>query len=80
MAVEKPALVNGRCEVLKGHCVKSNAGLYYRSYYEFAGCLDYLRNNPSLLRKMGINGRRYVEENYQWDIIIRQYRDAIESL
>ena len=29
MAAGRPVLVNGRCAVLKGQCIRSNAGLYY---------------------------------------------------
>ena len=28
MALGVPVLVNGQCDVLKGHCTKSNGGLY----------------------------------------------------
>jgi len=42
MKLEKPVLVNGKCDVLRGHCVRSNGGLYYQNYYEFEGCVNYL--------------------------------------
>jgi glycosyltransferase involved in cell wall biosynthesis len=35
-ALGKPVLVNGECRVLEGQCVRSNGGLYYRRYAEFA--------------------------------------------
>ena len=38
-ALGKPVLANGRCDVLKGQCVRSNAGLYYESFEEFAEAL-----------------------------------------
>jgi len=31
-ALGRPVLANGRCDVLKGQCIRSNAGLYYESY------------------------------------------------
>lgn len=31
MALGVPVLVNGQCDVLRGHCTKSNGGLYYRT-------------------------------------------------
>ena len=30
-ALGKPVLANGRCDVLKGQCIRSNAGLYYET-------------------------------------------------
>ena len=38
-ALGRPVLANGRCDVLKGQCIRSNAGLYYESYEEFAEAL-----------------------------------------
>ena len=38
-ALGRPVLANGRCDVLKGQCIRSNAGLYYESYEEFAETL-----------------------------------------
>ena len=75
-----PVLVTGHSEVLKGHCVRSNAGLYFRSFGEFAESLKYLETHEDAYRQMGQNGVRYVEENYQWQVICRKYRSAIERL
>ena len=38
-ALGRPVLANGRCDVLKGQCIRSNAGLYYESFEEFAETL-----------------------------------------
>ena len=37
-----PALVNGRCDVLRGQVLRADGGLYYRSYDEWAAGLSYL--------------------------------------
>ena len=34
-ALGRPVVANGRCDVLKGQCLRSNAGLCYDSYPEF---------------------------------------------
>lgn len=77
MAMGRPVLVNGKCAVLKGHCVRSNAGLYFENYREFAGTLNYLLTHEWEYRVMSENGKRYVEENYQWDIIVDRIRGLI---
>ncbi len=77
MAYEKPVLVNGRCMVLKGHCRKSNAGLYFENYFEFEGALNYLLSHEEECAKMGANAKKYVDENYRWDIIIEKVRSLI---
>lgn len=80
MTMGRPVLVNGQCEVLKGHCVRSNAGLYFKSYPEFAGCLNFLLSHEAEYAVMCENGKKYVEENYQWDKIVRKIADLIDTM
>ena len=49
-ALGRPVLANGRCDVLKGQCIRSNAGLYYESYEEFVEALYSLESNGPLQR------------------------------
>ena len=69
MIMKTPVLVNGRCEVLKGHCLRSRAGLYFKNYFEFEGSINYLLNNEKIYRIMCENGKKYVDENYQFDYV-----------
>lgn len=78
MTVGRPVLVTGRCEVLKGHCVRSNAGLYFDNYPEFVGCMQYLMSHESEYAQMCKNGKAYVTENYQWDVIIGKIQRLID--
>ncbi len=80
MKIGKPVLVNGKCEVLKGHCTRSNAGLYYQNFYEFEGCVNYLQMHPKQCLEMGENGQDYVEENYKWDVIIKRLSKLVEKI
>lgn len=80
MALSVPVLVNGRSAVLKGHCVRSNAGLYYTSYREFEGCINYMLKSPEFMAAMGKNGKKYVEDNYTWDVIINRFSAMIENV
>lgn len=75
----RPVLLNGRCEVLKGHCKRSNAGLYFTNYFEFEGALNYLLTHPEEYEIMRANARRYVNENYRWDAIMKRLCDFIEK-
>ncbi|MCB8984064.1 MAG: glycosyltransferase family 4 protein [Ardenticatenaceae bacterium] len=77
---ETPVLVHGRCAVTREHCQKSNGGLYFSSYPEFAATLDYLREHPPAARQMGRNGRKYVLAHYQWPQIIEQYKQIIAAM
>ncbi|MBE6853421.1 MAG: glycosyltransferase family 4 protein [Ruminococcus sp.] len=79
MSLGVPVLVNGMCDVLKGHCIKSNGGLYYMNYFEFEGCLGYIRKNPRDLLAMGDNAEEYIEKNYRWDVITDRFSAFIEK-
>ena len=79
-ALGKPVLANGRCDVLKGQCIRSGAGLYYESYAEFAEALYALESNGPLHAKLGRNGREYFQSHYGWPVIERKYLDMFERL
>lgn len=79
MALEKPVLVNGNCAVLKGHCLKSNAGLYFTCYAEFEAALNYLLMYPEICEKMGANGKQYVIEHYQWPVILQKFYQLFDK-
>lgn len=79
-ACHKAVLVNGNCEVLKRQCIKSNGGLYYENYEEFKECLTILLNDQKLRDKMGENGRKYVDNNYDWNIIEKKYVRLLDKI
>ncbi len=79
-AVGTPILANARSEVLVDHCHKSNAGLFYADRYEFTEALRLLIADPHLRECMGRNGRRYVAENYRWDVILHKYEQMFARL
>jgi glycosyltransferase involved in cell wall biosynthesis len=79
-ALGRPVLANGRCDVLKGQCIRSNAGLYYESYEEFVETLYSLESNGPLHARLGGNGRDYFARNYAWPVIERKYMDMLQQL
>jgi glycosyltransferase involved in cell wall biosynthesis len=79
-AIGKPVLANGRCDVLKGQCIRSGAGLYYESYEEFAEALYALESNGPLHARLGRNGREYFRTHYAWPVIERKYLDMLDRL
>ena len=79
-ALGRPVLANGRCDVLKGQCIRSGAGLYYERYEEFAETLFALESNGPLHRRLGHNGRTYFERHYTWPVIERKYLDMFDRL
>ena len=80
MAVKRPILVNGKCEVLKGQCIRSNAGLYYTNYFEFEAALNYILSNESAYDEMCDNGYQFVKDNYDWNVIVDNVSSLIEEI
>jgi glycosyltransferase involved in cell wall biosynthesis len=72
-----PVLANARCKVLMGQCLRSNGGLFYGGYAEFAEGLGLLLEDPALARRMGEQGRAYVEREYAWETIDAKMDDLL---
>lgn len=79
-ALGKPVLANAKCDVLKGQCIRSNAGLYYDSEREFVETLRALEHNRWIAGSLGRNGRQYYRDNYDWPVIERKYLDMLAQL
>ena len=80
MALGVPGLVNARSEVLKDHCLRANAGLFYDDADEFVEALNTLASQPSLREALGTNGRSYVRDNYRWEIVLDRWRTILASV
>jgi glycosyltransferase involved in cell wall biosynthesis len=79
-ALGRPVLANGRCDVLKGQCIRSRAGLYYDDVEEFIETLDTLDRTRWLNGTLGRNGREFFKEQYDWPVIERKYLNMFERL
>jgi len=79
-ALGKPVLTNGRCDVLRGQSMRSNAGLYYDTVEEFAEALFSLEASGPLGAILGRNGHEYFKRHYTWPVIERKYQDMFLQL
>jgi glycosyltransferase involved in cell wall biosynthesis len=79
-ALGKPVLANGKCDVLRGQCIRSIGGLYYESYAEFSEALYALEASGPLNAVLGGNGREYFRQHYSWSVIERKYLEMFERL
>jgi len=66
--------------VLQGQCLRSNAGLFYENFGEFAETLRAIDTTPSLQAALGRNGRAFFERHYAWPVIEKKYVDMLEQL
>ena len=76
---ETPALVHAQSNVLQWQCASSHAGLWFNAYPEFEEQLCLLLDHPELNRKLGTNGRAYVEREYTWDRVGERFFEALNG-
>ena len=76
----RPVLVNGKCEVLKAQCRRSNGGLWYESFNEFECALNFIIEKKDTAAGLAANGKRYVEESYSWDTIQAKYIKLVNRI
>ena len=75
-----PALVNGRCKVLRGQVRRADGGLYYGNAVEFIAGLDYLLDHPDAARQLGRQGRAYVDREYRWPIVMNKIDELLRAI
>jgi len=81
MAQKTPVIVNGRCEVLRDHIDRSNAGFHYRTTEELADAMERaLALGTDARARMGEAGRRYVLDRYSEERIRERLVDAVERV
>jgi glycosyltransferase involved in cell wall biosynthesis len=79
-AMAKPVLANGRCDVLRGQCVRSNGGLFYESFAEFSEALFTLEASGPAHHVLGQNGRDFFRRHYTWPVIEKKYMEMFDRL
>src|SRR5439155_27106372 len=72
-ALGKPVLANAKCDVLKGQCIRSNAGLYYANEAEIVESLRAIEHNRWLAGSLGKNGRQYYRDYCDSPVIETKY-------
>lgn len=67
---KRPALVQGRCEVLRGQALRSGGAIPYEGFAEFEASLDLLNSENEIANQMGKSGAKYVEGMYSWESVM----------
>ena len=77
--LEIPMLVNGRCAVLKEHCKLSHGAVdYYMNEQQFIRKLNKIESFPVFREQMAKGGKQYVDNNYNWNLILSRLKRVIE--
>jgi glycosyltransferase involved in cell wall biosynthesis len=80
LALGAPALVNAVSPVLKEHCVRSNAGLFYEDGDEYVEAMDLLARDAGLRGALAANGRRYVDAEYRWSVVLERWTGLLAAV
>ena len=75
-----PALVNGRCSVLKGQVLRANGGFFYSNPTEFVTALRELLDKPGMAKQIGRQGLEYVEQNYRWPRVMHTLETFLRDI
>lgn len=79
-AMGKPVVCREVCDVVREMSRRANAGLWYRTYPEFAEVLDLVFSNRALGERLGDNGRAFVGRTYTWPIVVEKYLDLFAEV
>lgn len=76
-----PVIANRNCEVLKDHIMSSGAGFTFQDFDTFKFALDsVLNDDEASIAQLQKNARKYVNENYNWDIVLSKFTAAINYI
>lgn len=75
----RPVVVSAECEVMVNFVSESNGGLYFSNYPEFEACVDYISGHPKEADLMGRNGREFVLSNFDWNVVVKRYKEFFEE-
>jgi glycosyltransferase involved in cell wall biosynthesis len=75
-----PVLVTAKSKVMVGQCLRSNGGLFYDGYQEFALLVDYYNNNEDVRITLGRQGANFVYPQYSWVNIRKEYLNAAKLI
>jgi glycosyltransferase involved in cell wall biosynthesis len=80
LSLGTPVLATARSAVLRDHCLRSNAGLFYEDGDEFVEALDLLVARGDLRAAMADCGRAYVRAGYAWPAVLERYRGLVDAV
>jgi glycosyltransferase involved in cell wall biosynthesis len=73
----RPALVQGASTVLRGQATRSSGAIPYEGYAEFEQAVMVLLESPDLANELGENGRKYVEQTYEWSQVLNGFEESL---
>lgn len=80
MDLGKTVIVNGKSAVMKGHAIRSGfAAEYYTNKDNFQQIIHKYMMNPALLEKNNVKAKQYVQQHYNWKLIMDRVNHLINQ-
>jgi glycosyltransferase involved in cell wall biosynthesis len=76
---QRPALVQGKCRVLRGQAMRSGGAIPYEGFAEFETAVEMLLSDVNLGDALGVSGSEYVANNYGWATVMNKFESALED-
>lgn len=76
---QRPVIVNAQCQVTTDHVTESGGGLAFTTFADFETQINMLYLRPKLRDTLGTNGRRYLENNYEWPVVVDKISRFLET-
>lgn len=76
----RPVLVNKNCAVTDNFVRETGGGYSFENYESFEDAVNNILDNPQMARKMGQDGKAFVLDNFNWDVIVKRLIDFFEDL
>jgi|GEM_PF-5531937 len=75
-----PVIVNGKCDVLQGQCIRSGGGIWYDNYGEFEAILNRITEDKELVDQMVRSGYQYVKNVYSREKVLERFNRLVFEL
>jgi glycosyltransferase involved in cell wall biosynthesis len=76
---KRPALVQGKCRVLRGQALRSGGAIPYEGFAEFETAVEMLLDDEDLGDTLGSAGFDYVKRNYDWSTVMTKFEKALNE-
>jgi len=77
-SVGAPVVAFGGNEVLRGHVERSGGGLLFETAAELGAAAELLASDPGARDALGAAGRRHVESQLTWPLVIERWERALQ--
>jgi len=77
--LKKPVLVTYKSDVMRGQCMRSSGGLWFRDFFDFEQCIGALMDKD-INAVLGQNGYNYVLKNYTWNVVTKKLNNIYENV